>query len=89
MTIEEARRICNAKGLCLCGHFETCSVCTRPESQRKLEREAEAVLTAAGCGKKFPHDIGYANMCRLCGKSIRHKPLKFKKRLNRSGGGKD
>lgn len=41
MTKPELDSIINYNaGMCLCGHFESCSVCSRPEHTRKFERLA-------------------------------------------------
>ena len=42
MTNKELLDIVNYdSGMCLCGHFETCSVCTRSQATRNQEKRAK------------------------------------------------
>ena len=81
MTNQECKQILDAVGTCLCGHGESCGVCSRSDAQRAIERRCEAQLKRAGCGIKWPHKWGYANFCIYCGFHKRVKPLKLRRRV--------
>jgi hypothetical protein len=67
LTDEELLAIVNYNpGGCLCGHFETCSVCSRSSETRQLELNAKfaafELLEARGVKLRDTQKRGYANI---------------------------
>lgn len=80
MTNQECKVILDAVGACLCGHGESCNVCTRSEASRAIEHRCQLQLKQAGCGTKWPHKFALFNICTYCGFWKQVKKLKLRRR---------